>query len=155
MARRDTILSVLAAAFLVGGYLLLRGACAPLGSPRFVIPHTPERDLTESDRTVRIGDTDVAVTLGPRPLRALAELRIGVRLSRDGRPVPVAHADVALNMEMDMGPHGTALRPTDGGLEGTFVLPPCAWGGTRWYARIAFDRGGGEEHVVVLFDLRP
>jgi nitrogen fixation protein FixH len=94
-----------------------------------------------------VGDLRVVLELTPRPPVPLKELGVVLQVTRNGAPVAIADAAVAISMKgMFMGDDRIALRPgSDGRYVGTGVLLRCASGRRDWVAEVVAHLPGGAE----------
>jgi hypothetical protein len=111
-------------------------------------------DLGASPCTRTLGDMELALELGPRPLRAMSELAVGARLLRKGAPVDGAEVRLSFAMAgMDMGENAVGLAPAGGGrYQGKAVLVRCTSGRGDWIATAVVRQAGEERRAA--FPLR-
>jgi hypothetical protein len=99
----------------------------------------------------------VTFDLTPKPVRAMAELRASVAVTRDGAPVTGATVSLDFSMPgMVMAPNRTSLREAGNGVyEGTVVVVRCPSGQELWEARIDIDHAsGGRESVSFMIEVK-
>lgn len=85
------------------------------------------------------GGVQVALEVGPRPVKAMVDLQFTVRAWRAGRPLGGPGGEVALEMPgMYMGENRVKLAPQgDGSFRGQGLLVRCPTGRRVWSAAVA------------------
>ncbi len=93
-----------------------------------------------------LGELELTLDFGPRPLRAMRELAVTGRLTRGGAPASGAEMVLSFAMPgMSMGENVSRLSAAEAGLyRGKAVLVRCHSGRRDWIAT-AIVRYGGEE----------
>jgi hypothetical protein len=122
------------------------------GGDVFAIDYAAEKDLTPGMQAFVVDGLGVLVTM-TRGAKALTPIAFRVAVTRGGKKVAATDAEIAFNMQMDMGRHVAALAKDGDALKGEIVLPPCMKAGKRWYGRLRFTVEGRAHEVVFLFDL--
>ncbi|HTN51965.1 MAG TPA: FixH family protein [Anaeromyxobacter sp.] len=109
-------------------------------------------DLAAGPCPVTLGDAELMLELGPRPLRTMAELSVAARLRAGGAPLDGAAVEVAFEMPgMEMGPNRVRLAGVgDGRYAGRAVLVRCPSGRPGWRARVAVTPPGGARREAAL-----
>lgn len=96
------------------------------------------------------GGGELTIELGPRPLRTMADLAVGVTLRRAGAPEEPDTVSVAFAMPgMEMGENRVRLaRRGAGHFEGKAVLVRCPSGRRDWVAAVSVGRAGAPPDEV-------
>lgn len=99
----------------------------------------------------QMGDTDVIFELTPRPVKAMEDLVVSVRIKGGG--ISTESIFVSFDMPgMEMGPNRTDLTKVEEGLyRGKAVIVKCPSGGDTWRAMVAVPGVGAVEftfHVL-------
>ena len=154
--RREITLGLIALALVAGLAWALRdpGALGLDGAgERFVIAYDAGRDLTTQDLRLAVGALTLNLEVAPRPIRPLTSHTLRLSVTDGARAVALDDVEIAFNMEMDMGRHVYRALPDGGVWRADVVLPVCAWGGVRWYARVRFTAGGERLETIVILDV--
>lgn len=101
-------------------------------------------DLGAAPCAATLGDLQLTVDLGPRPIAPMRSLSVNVELRRAGAPVDGAEVTASFAMAgMQMGENAVALAPAGAGrYAGTAVLVRCPSGRRDWIATIDVQAGG-------------
>lgn len=109
-------------------------------------------DLGAGPCTLALGDVEVVLELGPRPLRTMAELAVSAVVRRAGAPQDGAVVSVGFEMPgMAMGTNEVALAPAGAGrYAGRAVLVRCPSGKREWAASVVVVPSGGERRTTLV-----
>ena len=152
--RRSLYLGVVLLAVVTAIGFVVRQGAGSLGGPaeRFIIPYDASVDITRADRRIVV-DSFVVAVQATRPIGPMDPIRFDVTVSQNGVPVIAKDAELAFNMDMDMGRHVYRMKEEPDGLAAEVTLPFCTFGGHRWYGRLRFHAEGTEHETVFLFDM--
>ena len=119
---------------------------------RFAIPYFPGKDLTKSDKTIRVQNIDVNVAMS-RPAKIFKKIYFEFSFYRDRNPIKVEKVFVKFNMKMDMGKYYFKPKCDNNICRTEIILPKCIWGDNRWFGKLMFQYKNKDYKLVFFFDI--
>jgi hypothetical protein len=132
--------------------LLVMLGCSPASDSPAVSPDCP---ISKGTCSKIVGDLGITLDMLPKPVKAMSELDVYVRL--DALPDMSVPDNVVLDLSMPgmyMGENKIVLNAAGGGLyKGMAVIPRCPSGSRLWKAKI--DAGGVSAPFLFEVEDRP